>query len=284
MSIKKGHNPKYCSPKHLSSNTKASLMEIEDAARSKMLAHGVTPPEVLVLDNSLHRASGNGKTKDTGLAYKINIDGIPSVYFQDFRQGIKVSERLDIEGAVPMSPRERFELRLRAKKQKAEAKQKLAAQHEAVAAVALAEWKAAAPANENHPYLVSKGIGTHMMKQSGNELLIQLHDTSGKLWSLQAIGPTGFKMLRKGGKKVGNFCLFNKRLAALDFIDMAYMCEGGATSASYAERNPDAPVFCAIDSGNLSKVTANIKRRWPYLGITIVCDDDRLASLKGKRM
>ena len=281
MRNKKGHPDG--SPKQYSPNTTASLHEIEDAVRDKMRAHGITPPEVLYLDNTLHRASGNGKTKDTALRYKINIDGIPSVYFQDYRQGIKVSERLDIAGAVPMSPRERVELRQRAEKQRVEAKQKLDAQHEAVAAEVQAVWKSAQAASANHPYLVKKGINPHIAKQLDSDLLIPLHDTSGKLWSLQTIGVNGFKMLRKGGKKTGNFCLLNRRLAELDTIDMVYMAEGYATACSIAERFPDAPVICAIDSGNLSKVTANVKRRFPYLAITIISDNDRKAESEGKK-
>ena len=283
MSIKKGYCQKDSTPKHLSSNTTASLMEIEAAAREKMLAHGVTPPQNLLMDNTLHRASGNGKTNDKGLAYVVHIDGIPSIYFKDYRQGIKVSGRLDIAGAVPMSPKERAELKQRADRQKAEIRAKTAAQHNQVAAEVLSLWKSAQPASASHPYLVAKGINAHIAKQVDSELLIPLHDTSGKLWTVQTIGTNGFKMLRKGGKKTGNFCLLNRRLAELDGLDMAYMAEGYATAASIAERYPEAPIFCAIDSGNLAKVTGNIKRRWPYLGITIICDNDRKAEAEGKK-
>ena len=281
MNNKKGHQDG--SPKHYTGNTNASLMEIEDAVRDKMRAHGVTPPDVLILDNTLHRASGNGKTKDKGLAYKINIDGIPSVYFQDYRQGVKVSERLDVASAAPMSPRERLELKQRAEKQRYEASQKLAAQYEAVAAEVWALWKTAPVATANHPYLVSKGIGPHIAKQLDSDLWVPLYDTSGKLWTIQSIGVNGFKMLWKGGKKAGNFCLLNKRLFELDTMEMAYMVEGFATASSVAERYPDVPVFCAIDSGNLLKVTANIKKRWPYLAITIISDNDRKAESEGKK-
>ena len=282
MKQKKGH-PKKSSQNSFGLNNTLSDLEVVGQFKEDILSAGIKPPSQIVADGLIHRFSSNGKPADKAGWYILYTDGRPSGSFGDYRLGLKHNWSLSGEKIPTMSAKEALEFKQRVARQKAETLEQLNLKYSAVAAEVWDLWKTAPEATANHPYLVSKGIGPHIAKQLDSDLWIPLYDTSGKLWTIQSIGVNGFKMLWKGGKKAGNFCLLNKRLFELDTMEMAYMAEGFATASSVAERYPEAPVFCAIDSGNLLKVTANIKKRWPYLAITIISDNDRKAESEGKK-
>jgi len=282
MRNEKGHQDG--SPKNTKQYDSPSIIECTGRFLQAMRSAGIEfPPAEIIADGQRHIFSPSGKKGDVAGRYIFHSDGIPSGYFEDFRQGIKQNWSAGKSNQQAMSPAERQELRLRVSKQKRETQQALEKQWSDAAIEALRLWKAAKPASTSHPYLVKKQIGAHLARESDSELIIPLYDTGGALHSVQKIGPNGFKMMLKGGRKKGHFCLLNAKLAALDSAKELYVCEGFATGASIAELYIGVPVVVAIDSGNLYPVTAAIRKRWPYLCITIFSDDDRKAESEGKK-
>ena len=275
MAQKKGHQKG--SPYNLtsSSNNTLSRYECIDQFREAMRADLPAIPERIVPDGEIHRFSTNGKPGDKSGAYKLNLDGHPAGYYQCFRSGIKENWKAGNNAAPPLSPAEREALKRKLTKQKAQRLAELNKKHQRVAVEALAIWRQSPPAPADHAYLVKKQVQPHNARLSGGALLVPLHDAQGKLWSLQALHPNGFKKLHTGGKKTGNFCLLNAKLSELEAAPRALMVEGWATGATVAEMEPDSPVIVAIDSGNLIKAVETVRKRFPHLEIVIVADNDR---------
>lgn len=284
MGQKKGHQKGSQNNNQLNANNSLSLAECIAAFTDDMRANGIQyPPTEVIADGELHVFSPSGKKGDSAGRYVLHSDGIPSGYYQDFRQGLKITWSAGKSGAPTMTPAELAAHRDRINQQKAETRRKLAEQHQQAAAHARDRFKTAIPASPKHPYLVKKGVQTHNARLLGDSLLIALHDTGGSQQTDQLITPTGRKMLLKGGKKKAAFCLVNARLYQLDKAEKVFMVEGWATGASVAETYPDVPVVVAIDSGNLLPVTEAIRKRWPYLPITIYADNDRKAAAEGRK-
>ena len=259
-------------------------MECIAAFTDDMRAHGIQyPPSQVIADGKLHVFSPVGKKGDTAGRYVLHGDGIPSGYYQDFRQGLKVTWSAGKGNAPQMSKAELVAYRKRIAKQKAETERKFAEQHLKAAEKARERFKQSIPASPDHAYLVKKGVQPNNARLLGDSLLIPLHDNSGRHQTDQIITPTGKKMLLKGGKKKGAFCVIGARLNGLDKAPNLYIVEGWATGCSVAESFPDIPVIVAIDSGNLLPVTEAIKKRWPYLAIVIFADNDRQAESEGRK-
>lgn len=281
MTNKKGHQ-KGSPSNNFTSNTSLSLTECIAAFTDDMRSNGIKyPPTQIIADGELHIFSPIGKKGDTAGRYVFHGDGIPSGYYQDFRQGLKVRWSAGKDSAPKMAPAELASYRRRIAKQKAEARRQLAEQYQQAATKARERFKKSVPARSSHAYLVKKGVQPHNARLLGDSLLIPLHDNSGRHQTDQIITPTGRKMLLKGGKKKGAFCVIGAKLHELDGAEYLYMVEGWATGASVAESFPDVPVIVAIDSGNLRPVTEVIKKRWPYLSILIFADNDRKAESEG---
>ena len=283
MNKKIGHQKGSPQSKNINANSSLSLSECIAAFTDDMRANGIQhPPVEVIADGEIHIFSPLGKKGDTAGRYVLHSDGIPSGYYQDFRQGLKVTWSAGKSGAPKMTLAELAAHRDRIKKQKAETRRKIAEQHQQAAINARQRFKLSVVANPKHPYLVKKGVQPHNARMLGDGLLIALHDIGGNHQTDQVITPIGRKMLLKGGKKKGAFCLVNAKLDQLDKAEKVFMVEGWATGASIAETYPDIPVIVAIDSGNLLPVTEVIRRRWPYLVITIYADNDRKAEAEGR--
>lgn len=170
-----------------------------------------------------------------------------------------------------------------------------AKQHTEAAKRAQTIWEQAAPALEDHPYLVKKGVKAYGLKVATwekwkrsdagvwerhtipNCLLIPIFDGEGKLQSLQAIlakpsplVPSGKDFLGGGAVKGGSGTIGDLTEATTVLI-----CEGFATGASLHEAT-GLSVVLAFSAGNLTPVAEQLRQQLPTATI-VVCGDNDLS-------
>ncbi|WP_080190483.1 toprim domain-containing protein [Salmonella enterica] len=130
----------------------------------------------------------------------------------------------------------------------------------------------------DHPYLAAKRLQPVGLYQTGNDLLVPLHNVCGELVNVQTIGPDGRKLFLRDGQVQGAFHVIG------DFDLMApdapphdvYICEGWATGASLRQFWNAEAVVCAMNAGNLKHVAAALRERYGYrIQLIIAGDDDR---------
>ena len=132
------------------------------------------------------------------------------------------------------------------------------------------EWEAAAPAAEDHPYLIRKCVPAHNLRQEGDRLLVPLYH-QGQLVNLERIAPNGDKRGMKAARKKGAYALIGRLSAQTPRV---YVCEGWATGASL-HRATGAPVVCAMTANNLALVASEIRAKFgPGMEIAIAGDED----------
>ncbi len=144
--------------------------------------------------------------------------------------------------------------------------------HVSVAESSQKEWRGAAPANTNHPYLVTKCVKPHGIRQVKNRLLVPLMDFHTTLWSLQTIYANGEKRFAAGGRVGGLFSPIGAE--AMSGFSRLVICEGWATGASLHEVMGEM-VICAMNAGNLLKVAQGAREHFPDAEIIIAADNDR---------
>lgn len=115
-------------------------------------------------------------------------------------------------------------------------------------AEAAAKWEAAAPADEDHPYLDRKQVQPHMARIDGKALLLPVYDRNGDIQSVQTISGDGGKLFHprapmKGGRLNFGIC-----------IGRTIVCEGFATGASIYEAIPDRVAVGYSKSGVIDLV------------------------------
>lgn len=127
------------------------------------------------------------------------------------------------------------------------------------------------PILTNHPYLTRKGVKAYDLRHriKGNEIVLAIRDSSGRITTIQRIDEAGNKYLWRGGKKQGSYISVGSAEISPSVVCIA---EGYATAASIREATEFA-VFAAIDSGNLLPVASALRRK--YLDAKfIICHDN----------
>ena len=126
-------------------------------------------------------------------------------------------------------------------------------------------WRDAAPASEDHPYLVKKGVRPHGLRSCGDKLVVPVSDGS-ELHSLQSISSDGKKLFLPSGRVKGHFFLIGDPKGTI------CIAEGFATGATIHEITGHA-VVVAFNAGNLLPVAEVVREKYPD-GHLIVCADD----------
>jgi phage/plasmid primase-like uncharacterized protein len=131
-------------------------------------------------------------------------------------------------------------------------------------------WTTATP-TQAHPYLADKGVQSHGLRQDdAGRLLVPVQDADGRLWSVQKIGPDGFKQFQEGGRvEGGHFAIGDMRQPGPVLI-----AEGYATAATLHEMT-GMPAIVAFNAGNLLPVAQTYRALYPEHDIYIAGDDDR---------
>ncbi|MCC5016057.1 toprim domain-containing protein [Legionella sp. 31fI33] len=247
------------------------LHSIIEQFRSDMISQGITAPEKIEADRTIHRFYINGDKPGTKNGwYVLYPNPLAHGNYGNWK-GVSYSWR-----ATNFQPITSYELR---KKRQQIEKAKLARnrkrrqEHASAALQAEQIYYGCSSANPNHPYLLRKCIKPFSAHQQGKFLILPIKDCEGKLWSLQYISVTGSKRFLLNGAIAGNFIPI-QHYPAEDIKIL--ICEGFATGATLAEANPDACIIAACNAGNLEPVAVKIRHNLRNAEILICADDDRL--------
>jgi len=245
------------------------LNDFADAIR----ASGLPAPSEIIADGRLHRFSTNSRSSDDAGWYVLFDDvfgDCPAGAFGCWRTGL--NQRWS--AARYLSPSARADQIRRFREIDAQRRADRRNRNEDALRRAQDLWGRAEPANESYPYLISKQIPPFCARQLWKKLLLPVVDTTGRLCSLQFIGPTGEKRFLKDGRKQGCFIPVHTPRNPLQIS----ICEGFATGCTIAQAEPENRVIAALDAGNLKPVALAVQAAFPEMDICIYGDDDRLAT------
>lgn len=115
-----------------------------------------------------------------------------------------------------------------------------------------------------------KGVKAHGIYQSGDWLLIPIHDQYGSVQSIQYIMPDGTKRFKSGALlKGGRYWLGGLVVNG----KTVFIAEGYATAATVREIT-GCPVRVAFTAGNLREVAESVRSEFPRARIIIAADND----------
>lgn len=234
----------------------------------QLRAAGLVLEEVRA-DGLLHRCGTEGKPHGKDGAYKAFADTPPSLWWKNWRTGDEGTWTARPERE--MSAAERQALRKRIANNKEEVRARQERQWTAAAKVAASVWNQATPADEQHPYLLTKAVPALGLRQDHDgRLIVPVLEQSGKAQSLQFIDNEGNKLFLKGGKTAGGFfsipCKDGKGGPLL-------IAEGYATGASLHLATGYA-VLVAFHAGNLEAVAHMARRVYPDRELVLCADND----------
>jgi len=240
----------------MSSNSHEFREAIQDA--------GLEPPEIIE-PGKWHRFPGVGKRNSNTAGWCKLFDDRQGGVFGDWSSGL--SETWQAKRSKPYS--------------QAEAERNVQCADAAKRAAAI--WDAAEPANDDHPYLIHKGVQPHeaRVQPPGADdypdwLVIPVRAATGAIQSLHFISPEGEKRFLSGGRIEGGHCWIGNPM------DTSVLCvaEGFATSATIHQAT-GYPVAVAFNAGNLKPVAKALRRKWPNLKIILCADNDLDTKAKG---
>lgn len=237
--------------------------------REAMLAAGVSPPDEIILDGQLRRFRTDPKKHDRSGWYVGHADGICTMIWGDWRQGIEQTIKADTGRKLTVADEMAHVARVAAAKAARDLERKK--QNEVAASTVEIIWSEGASASPEHPYLKRKGIQPHGAKITGDgRLMVPLFDADGALASLQYIDAEGGKLYHPGGSVGGKFCI----IGTLDVPGVLYVAEGFATAATIHEVS-GRPVIVAYSASNLVPVTGTLRDLYGQAqDIVIVADND----------
>lgn len=239
---------------------------ITEFFRVSLKAAGLATRDAITMDGGLHRFHIEGdKPGSKNGWYVLFGDSLPAGAFGCWKR--QISETWCAKAIRDLSPaeRERFKLRkieARNAREVEEQGRRTAARKKAATI-----WEAAAPAPDNHPYLVKKGVCNYGLRLHNGTLVIPLRDSCGILHSLQFIDGAGNKRFLSGGRVQG--CYFAIGCPS----ESIAIGEGYATAASIHE-STGLPVAVAFNAGNLLPVAKVLRVKFPHIQIILCADND----------
>jgi putative DNA primase/helicase len=238
-------------------------MDNVDAFRDAIRAAGFEPPSEVV-PGKWHRFSVNGKRTDTA-GYCMMFHDMRGGIFGDWRQGVEHTWQSEAREELTVEERKAHRKAIEQAKREREAEQARVRQEARDKAQRI--WDSSEPANDNHPYLVRKGVKAYGLKQSRDALVVPIKDMTGTIHSLQFIDGEGNKRFLTGGAIAGHFAGIGKLNGVM------HVAEGYATAASIHQATGDA-VAIAFNAGNLEPVAKAVRERFPDVEIRICADND----------
>lgn len=267
-------------------------------------AHGLIMDGLPKMDGEFYRVPVSGDQKNgvgkyieqsgTYRAFDEKADplGHPAGYIQNFRSGRKVNWKYS--GVAPrISDADRARQEREQAERKAAREAQTLAGHTHIAGLVTQLLDQAAPVPADHAYLEKKdiGVGGLTMMEGAvdfppdsenpqrfggkNHLLVPAHDIDGKVWTAQAISPTGKKSFARDGRKSG--C--HNAIGDLDNQRPILFAEGYATGRDLHEQTT-YPVVVCFDSGNLGVVMAAYRERYPDRLLVAAGDNDHAKPLQ----
>lgn len=237
-----------------------------DAFRDAMREAGLCPPDRIDADGQLHRFHVEGDRRGTLNGwYLLHLDGRAAGVFGSWKTGLRTTWANGTR--LGFAERHAFAKLVKVARTKAEAERQV--EHELCAIQARAEWSTAYSADPAHPYLVTKAVKPHGLRQIGNALIVPLYDERSILWNVQRIYGNGRKRFRTG-RAGGLFSPIGDLTSPMRIL----VCEGWATGATLHEEI-GASVLCAMNAGNLLSVAKAARKSWAGASLVICADNDR---------
>jgi putative DNA primase/helicase len=269
------------------------------AFRDAMSAGGVPYSGVIIADGKIHRVDidGERRGKKNGF-YLLHNDERPAGMFGSWGDG-GGKTTWSMKGAKPLSAAEKQALRDKCAADMAKREADIAATREAAKAKANEVWAAAAPAENNHPYLRKKRVESYGLRvatwrrefghdQNTGEvremavpdaLLIPMRDSKKEIHSLQAVFPNKENQLKRdkdflaGGAKRGLWYAIGKPTLH-EGRKLVMIAEGYATAATIHAATGYG-VLVAFDAGNLQPVAEAVRKIMPDAILLIAADNDQ---------
>ncbi|MCU7873577.1 MAG: DUF3987 domain-containing protein [Candidatus Thiodiazotropha sp. (ex Lucinoma borealis)] len=238
-----------------------ALSQFHDAIR----AAGLEPPDVIV-PGKLHRFPGVSKRNGNTAGWcKLFDDGLGGC-FGDWSSGF--TENWQAKRDKPFSQAERAAFMRHVEETRKRAEAERQQQFAEAAAKAASIWNAAEAANDDHPYLVCKGIKANGVRLHQGALVIPVR-SGGELHSLQFIAKDSTKRFLSGGRISGGYFSFG----TIQGTEALCIAEGFATGATIHQAT-GYPVAVAFNAGNLEPVAKAMRQKMSGLPIIICADDD----------
>ncbi len=233
--------------------------------RDAIHAAGLKPPDVIE-PGKLHRFPGVGKRNGNTAGWcKLFDDGLGGC-FGDWSSGL--SENWQAKRDKPFSKSERVAFMRRVEETRKRAEMERQQQYADAAEKASATWNAADPANDDHPYLVRKGIKPNSARLHKGALVVPVR-SDGELCSLQFIAADGSKRFLSGGRISGGYF----SIGTVKGAESLCVAEGFATGATIHQAT-GYPVAIVFNAGNLESVAKAMRQKMPDLPMIICADDD----------
>ncbi|HEZ2546986.1 TPA: PriCT-2 domain-containing protein [Neisseria meningitidis] len=239
---------------HLDANDRDFWVKIGAAVKDELGEDGFE------LWDEWSRHSENYKSNDAKAVWKSLKQGhihIGTLFYHARKNGYRPNK--------PYTPPSAEELAKRAaetqEKQRAET-ERIAQAHAKAEKTAYGIWKNASPADPNHAYARTKGLGINTDVLSGirqneyqgkKQLIIPLYSDN-KLVNVQTIDEDGHKKFLNGGQKQGAYAVIGDLKQSQDGI---FLAEGFATASSVYQATKK-PVVVAFDAGNLKAVSEKL--------------------------
>lgn len=136
------------------------------------------------------------------------------------------------------------------------------------AKIAESMWNhASESSDDDHLYLIKKGVKSHGCRVLRNMLLVPYYNAEGQITTIQKILPDGTKILLNGGEISGS-CFPIQGSDKKIFI-----CEGFATGATIAELT-GCKVLVSYSTSNILPVAQAARKKWPKSNIVLAADND----------
>ena len=202
--------------------------------------------------------------------YCLYLDGWPAGWaqchagggeLQTWRYTPTVGQRFDDRAIIALRQQE-----ARAAAERAVERARECGQAQARAATILGRSQ---PASPDHPYLARKGIRPHGVCAYREMLIVPVRNINNMLMSLQLIRGDGSKIFLRGGMTDGGMHV----LGNIDQRTIVLIGEGFSTMATCREAT-GLPAVISFNCGNLPRVAASIRKRYPLAPIIICADDD----------
>ena len=262
-----------------------AISQFKDAMR----ATGLEPPEV-VEAGKFHRFPGIGKRNGNTSGWCKLFSGGLGGSFGDWSLGL--SENWQAERDRPFTAAERTEYKRHEAEAKAQADAERKIRQAEAATKATTLWKAATPANTDHPYLVRKHVSPvatlreieasaaavilgYAPKSSAEALsgrLLVAPVKVGDLFSTcELIDESGRKSAVYGGVKAGGYWAAQHLPKGTGDGQTLLIGEGVATMVSAKEASGHMSI-AALSAGNLPVVAKIMRERYPAAVLVILAD------------
>jgi putative DNA primase/helicase len=227
---------------------------------------GLGPGEPVVPDGMLHRFSVTGDKPGSGNGWYIMHGDKPQAgAFGSWKTG--ASHKWSAKNPESMTSGERVAYNAQIdefirKRQEIENQR-----HADCRQKAEAIWTAAQDASMEHPYLITKQVKPHGIRESGDDLIVPVMGSDGVLHGLQFIQQNGVKRFLPGTAVKGSYFTIG------EIANKVLICEGYATGATLHEVTGEA-VVVAFNAGNLKPVAEALRMKMHGVVLMICADDD----------